>query len=218
MLALPTSQVLLAAASYAVLGVLLLAKLPRGNLGPGLGPANRITLVRATLVLPLAVPALLPGAFTEAGYWWMVGLSTVALVLDGSDGLVARRSGTESAFGARFDMELDAFLLVVLSALLWRSGKVGSWVLLIGGLRYLFVLGGLLWQPLRGALPESLRRKTVCVVQGIVLVVCLAPVIGPAPATALAATALLVLVYSFVVDTWWLVRAHGRATGVGEPR
>ena len=47
----------------------------------------------------------------------------------------------------------------------------------------------------------------MCVVQGIVLVVCLAPVIGPAPATALAATALLVLVYSFVVDTWWLVRS-----------
>ena len=96
--------------------------------------------------------------------------------------------------------------------------KVGSWVLLIGGLRYLFVLGGLVWQPLRGALPDSLRRKTVCVVQGIVLVVCIAPVIGPAPATGLAATALLVLVYSFVVDTWWLARAHGRATGVGEPR
>ncbi len=211
MLALPTSQVLLAVASYAVLGALLLAKLPHGHPGPGLGPANRLTLARATLVLPLAVLALLPGAFTEAGYWWMVGLSSVALVLDGIDGLIARRSGTESAFGARFDMELDAFLLVALSALLWRSGKVGSWVLLIGGLRYLFVLGGLLWPRLRGALPPSLRRKVVCVAQGIVLVTCLAPVIRPAPATALAASALLLLVYSFVVDTWWLARSSSAA-------
>jgi hypothetical protein len=110
-------------------------------------------------------------------------------------------------------MELDAFLLLVLSALVLRSEKLGSWVLLVGGLRYLFVLGGLLWPRLRGELPPSMRRKTVCVVQGIVLVTCLAPVIGPAPATALAAAALLLLVYSFVVDTWWLVRDAGVGEG-----
>lgn len=206
MLALPTSRVLLTALSYATLGVLLLAKLPPSHPGPGLGPANRLTLARATLVLPLATLALLPGALTGAGYWWLVGLSAVALVLDGLDGPLARRTGTESAFGARFDMELDAFLLLALSALVWRSGKVGSWVLLVGGMRYLFVLGGVLWPPLRGALPASMRRKVVCVVQGIVLVVCLAPVTQSVPATAFAASALLLLTYSFVVDTWWLVR------------
>ena len=150
MLALSTSHVLLAVGLYAALGALLLAKLPPSHPGPGLGPANRLTLARAALVLPLAVLALLPGVFTGAGYWWMVGLSTMALVLDGLDGLLARRTGTESAFGARFDMELDAFLLLVLSALVWWRGSVGSWVLLVGGLRYVFVLGGLLWPPLRG--------------------------------------------------------------------
>jgi len=203
-LALSTSHVLLAVGLYAALGALLLTKLPPSHPGPGLGPANRLTLARAALVLPLAVLALSPGVFTGAGYWWMVGLSTLALVLDGLDGLLARRTGTEGAFGARFDLELDAFLLLVLSALVWWSGSVGSWVLLIGGLRYLFVLGGLLWPPLRGALPPSRRRKVVCAVQGIVLVICLAPLTPPAPATALAASALLLLVYSFVVDTWWL--------------
>ena len=206
-LALPTSHVLLAVALYAALGVLLLAKLPPSH--PGLGPANRLTLARATLVLPLAPLALLPGVFAGAGYWWMVGLSTIALMLDGLDGPLARRTGTQSAFGARFDLELDAFLLLVLSALVWRSGSVGSWVLLVGGLRYFFVLGGLLWPPLRGALPPSRRRKVVCVVQGIVLVICLAPVTGPTPATVLAASALLLLVYSFAVDTWWLLRRAG---------
>ena len=208
-LALPTSHVLLAVAPYAALGALLLAKLPSGQPGPGLGPANRLTLARATLVLPLAALALLSGVFTGAGYWWIVGMSSVALALDGLDGHLARRTGTESDFGARFDMELDAFLLLVLSALVWRSGRVGSWVLLVGGLRYFFVLGGLLWLPLRGALPPSLRRKVVCVAQGVVLVICLAPVTQPAPATALAASALVLLVYSFVVDTWWLARSAG---------
>jgi phosphatidylglycerophosphate synthase len=210
-LALPTSHVLLAVASYSGLGALLLAKLPSDNPGPGLGPANRLTLARASLVLPLATPALLPGTFTEAGYWWMVGLSALALALDGLDGPLARRTGTERRFGARFDMELDAFLLLALSALVWWSGKVGLWVLLIGGLRYFFVLGGLLWPPLRGALPPSRRRKVVCVAQGIVLVICLAPVTRPAPGSTLAASVLLLLVYSFVVDTWWLARSGPRA-------
>ena len=212
-LALPTSHVLLAVALYAVLGALLLAKLPPSQAGPGLGPGNRLTLARATLVLPLAAPALLRGVFTGEGYWWIVGLSATALVLDGLDGPLARRTGSESAFGARFDMELDAFLLLALSALLWRSGKVGSWVLLVGGLRYFFVLGGLLWPPLRGALPPSRRGKVICAVQGIVLVICLAPVTRPVPATTLAASALLLLVYSFVVDTWWLVRSAGSGEG-----
>jgi phosphatidylglycerophosphate synthase len=207
MLALPTSHVFLAVASYSGLGALLLAKLPSDHPGPGLGSANRLTLARASLVLPLAALALLPGVVTEAGFWWVVGLSAVALALDGLDGPLARRTGTESRFGARFDMELDAFLLLALSALVWQSGKVGLWVLLIGGLRYFFVLRGLLWPPLRGALPPSQRRKVVCVAQGIVLVICLAPVIQPALATTLAASALLLLVYSFVVDTWWLARS-----------
>ena len=219
MLAFPTSAALLAILPYAALGALLLAKLPPEHPGRGLGPANRLTLARATLVLPLAVlplavsplgaSALPPGALTEAGSWWLVALSALALALDGLDGPIARRTGTESTFGARFDMELDAFLLLALSALVWRSGKVGSWILLVGGLRYLFVLGGWLWPALRGELPASRRRKVICVVQGIVLVSCLAPVVPSAPATALAASALLLLVHSFTVDTWWLAKRAG---------
>jgi phosphatidylglycerophosphate synthase len=208
-LALPTSHVLLAVAPYAALGSLLLAKLPSSHPGPGLGTGNRLTLARATLVLSFAAPALWPGVLTGEGYWWIVGLSTIALVLDGLDGPLARRTGTASAFGARFDMELDALLLMALSALLWRSGKTGSWVLLVGAVRYLFLLGGLLWPRLRGELPPSRRGKVICAVQGIVLVICLAPVTGPAPATTLAASALLLLVYSFVADTWWLARSAG---------
>ena len=206
MVALPTSHVLFAVPLYVALGALLVVMLPPSSPGPGLGPGNRLTLLRATLVLPLATLAVLPGVFTQEGYWWMVGLSTVALLMDSLDGPLARRTGSESAFGARFDMELDAFLLLVLSALLWQNEKVGSWVLLIGGLQYFFVLGGLLWPPLRGALPPSRRRKVICAVQGIVLVTCLAPLIRPAPASAIAASALLLLVYSFVVDGWWLAR------------
>ena len=166
MLARPTSHVLLALAPYVALGALLLLRLPPSHPGPGLGPGNRLTLARATLVLPLAAPAFMPGVVTGTGYWWLVVLSAIALVLDALDGPLARRTETVSAFGARFAMELDAFLLVALSVLLWRTGKAGSWVLLIGGLRYAFVLGGILWPRLRGELLPRRRRKVICAVQG----------------------------------------------------
>ncbi|GAA4940924.1 hypothetical protein GCM10023238_03240 [Streptomyces heliomycini] len=44
-----------------------------------------------------------------------MGLTAVALILDGVDGKVARRTGTSTPLGARFDMEVDAFLILVLS-------------------------------------------------------------------------------------------------------
>ncbi len=40
----------------------------------------------------------------------LVALASAALVLDAVDGQVARRTGTATALGARFDGEVDAFL------------------------------------------------------------------------------------------------------------
>ena len=64
----------------------------------------------------------------------LVSLATVALVLDAVDGWVARRTRTTGMFGARFDAEVDAFLILVLSVYVARS--VGAWVLAIGVARY----------------------------------------------------------------------------------
>jgi phosphatidylserine synthase len=36
-------------------------------------------------------------ALGAGGYWWVIVLSTVAMVLDGVDGRVARRTGTETS-------------------------------------------------------------------------------------------------------------------------
>src|SRR5215218_11011335 len=102
-----------------------------------LGAANRVTLARASLVG--AVTALLADALVgSASVAAAVGLAAVALVLDAVDGWVARRSGTVSALGARFDMEVDAFLILVLSVYVAQS--VGPWVLVIGAMRYVFVV------------------------------------------------------------------------------
>ena len=95
----------------------------------GLGPADSVTLARA--VLACGVAALTVDSFGgQAPAAILVALSTVALVLDGVDGRVARRTDTASAFGARFDMEVDAFLIMVLSVYVARES--GWWVRAMG--------------------------------------------------------------------------------------
>ncbi len=210
LLGLPTSHLTLVGALYAFLAALVLLNLPGLSRGPGIGPANRITLGRSVLVLPVAALVVRPEALTDRGLWWIIALATVAMILDGMDGRVARRTGTSSAFGARFDVELDAVLLLALSALVWLSGKVGAWVFAIGGMRYLFVLSGAVWPALTRELPRSLRRSAVCVVQGVAVLICLGPIVPSAQATQLAAAALLLLVWSFAVDIVWLL-ARARA-------
>ncbi|APX92313.1 hypothetical protein BWR19_04815 [Halomonas sp. 1513] len=194
---------LTSALSYLVIAVLVAAAWT-GELRH-FGWANRVTLLRAALI------ALLAGSL-----WWPVlwqqhtvalaGIAAAALLLDGIDGWVARRTGSISAFGARFDMELDAGLILLLCLALVVLGKVGSWVLLIGAMRYAFVFSGQRWPWLQAALPESLRRKAICVVQVVALMVALLPGVSAALASLLTATALLLLSLSFAVDVRWLYR------------
>ena len=96
-------------------------------------------------------------------------MSAVALVLDDVDGRVARRTGTASPLGARFDMEVDAFLILVLSVYVARS--VGSWVLAIGLARYAYVAAGWVLPWLREPVPPRYWGKVVAAIQGIVLTI-----------------------------------------------
>ena len=201
----PLTYLLYALTLYALQGVWIVRNLPSELPGSGLGTANRLTLWRSTLLMPVAALALHPEPLENPSYWWIIVVSTVAMMLDGLDGWLARRTSTCTAFGARFDMELDALLLLALSALVWLSGKTGFWVLLVGALRYLFVASGWVWPKLRRTLEPSLRRKTACVVQGVGLLFCLAPVVPSAAASPAAAAALGLLIYSFAVDILWLL-------------
>jgi phosphatidylglycerophosphate synthase len=134
----------------------------------------------------------------------LVPLTCVALVLDGVDGWVARRTGTASEFGARFDMEVDAFLLLILSAYVARTA--GLWVLAIGVMRYAFVAAGWVWPFLRRRLPPRYWRKVVAVAQAVALVAALSTLLPPALSQALIAGALALLVESFGRDVFWLWR------------
>jgi phosphatidylglycerophosphate synthase len=146
------------------------------------------------------------GESSPAIAWPAAAIAASILLLDGVDGWLARRGGWVSAFGARFDMETDALLILLMAALSWQLDKVGAWILLSGVLRYLFVAAGLIWRWLRRALPESRRRKTVCVLQVLSLLTVLTPVVSPPWSAGIAATGLVLVCYSFLVDVVWLWR------------
>jgi len=205
-LGLQASYVLVAAALHVGMSAMILWGLPKDRPFHGVGPANRVTLGRAALAVPVLALALQPAPLDTTARWWIIGVSTAVMLLDGFDGLVARRTRTETPFGARFDMELDAALLMALSVLVWRDGRVGAWVLLIGLMRYGFVAASWLRPVLARELPASSRRKIVCVVQGVVLLVALGPIVPSASAVAACAFGLAALTYSFAVDVRWALR------------
>jgi phosphatidylglycerophosphate synthase len=169
------------------------------------GAANTITLLRAGIVALLAGLLGLTTPTPDLA-WPMAALAMVALMLDGVDGWLARRNGMQSPFGARFDMEVDAFFILILAALIWQSGKAGAWVILSGAMRYGFVALGWRLSWLKRPLPPRCRRQTVCVIQTAVLALCLTPPLIPPVSTFLAAGALGLLALSFAVDIAWLWR------------
>ena len=189
-------------ASFAGLTLLLGLLVARGLAAYAhrLGPADRVTLARATLVCAVTALVAVPTPGRETATL-LVPLTVVALLLDAVDGRVARATGTASAFGARFDMEVDAFLILVLSVHV--APAYGWWVLAIGEARYAYGAAGRVWPWLLGPLPPRYWRKVVAAVQGIVLTAAAADVL-PRPITyaALVAAAAL-LAESFGRDVWW---------------
>jgi phosphatidylglycerophosphate synthase len=191
--------------AYSLLGGGLLAWLAAKHHGaPTFGAANAVTLARGAIALDLL--ALLGSAPSVVLAWSIVALAQLALALDGVDGKVARSRGEASAFGARFDMETDAVLILVLCALAWQQGKAGAWILLAGALRYLFVAAGFALPWLARALPPSRRRQAACVVQIASLILCLLPVVVPPASAAVALVGLALLLASFAADVVWLAR------------
>jgi phosphatidylglycerophosphate synthase len=167
------------------------------------GPADRVTITRAALVG--GVTALTADSFTRAvPVAVFVSITVAALVLDAVDGLVARRTRTASGLGARFDMEVDAFLIAVLSV--YVAPSVGAWVLAIGAMRYAYVAAGWALPWMRKPTPPRYWCKVVAAVQGIVLVVAASDVVGTTLSAAALLIALALLVESFGRDFVWLWR------------
>jgi len=193
----------LAALGYLVTSSALLLRGLRRRRTTRFGPANVVTAVRSTLVG--VITGIVVASFVvPIPVGLLIALVVPALLLDAVDGWVARRTNSASELGARFDMEVDAFLLLVLSA--YVSQILGVWVLAIGVMRYAFVVAGWVFPWFRRQLPFRYWRKVVTAVQGIALAFAAT---GFAHVFVVLLVAFALLVESFGRDVVWLAARRG---------
>ena len=194
------------AAGWALTALLVVGRIRTGR--PEILPADWVTLARA--LLSAGVAALVADSVHRSlPVTVLVTVCSVALALDAVDGQVARRTGTATGFGARFDGEVDAFLILVLSVAVAR--EYGGWVLAIGAARYAFLVAGWAVRWLAAPLPYRYWRKVVAAVQGIVLTAAASGLLPRLAGAVAVAAALVLLTESFGRDVVWLYR-----TGAGE--
>jgi len=199
---LPVSAWILSASLYVVGAALAGELLRRTYPHETLGVCNVVTLGRLVIVAVLVAP--LAAEATSA--WAVFALASAALTLDGVDGWLARRNDRASAFGARFDVEVDAAFALVLS--LHALDRVGPVVLVLGLARYAFVIAAVLFPWLRRPLPERFGRKAVCVLQLATLIVLQLPLVPSSLAAWLVVIASLALAWSFGRDIRHLWRTR----------
>jgi phosphatidylglycerophosphate synthase len=162
------------------------------------GPANHVTMIRAMLATLVASLIGEPAIARVAAA--ATAAAVLMIVLDGVDGWLARRSRMTSAFGARFDVETDALLVMAMSLLVWQHGKAGAWALLGGMMRYAFVMAGYWLRWMARPLRPTRRAKTISVCHMVGVSVALAPIVAhPLSAIAVGST-VIALSWSFAVD------------------
>ena len=88
---------------------------------------------------------------------------TIIILLDGLDGLVARKMNQCSERGEQFDAETDAQLVWLLSWIHYYSGHVDWWILIPGSLRYTYQLI-FFWAPSAPDIPPKRIRATIAVI------------------------------------------------------
>jgi phosphatidylglycerophosphate synthase len=189
---------------FAVAALLVIGRVGTHHPFPRFGPANVVTMLRAALVAGVA--GLIGETLDDRIAWLAVIAVVIIAVLDGVDGWLARQNGESSGFGARFDMEVDAALILILSILVWVHGKAGAWVIVCGLMRYAFVAAGWVLPWLAAPLRSTMRGKSVAIGQLVGLGAALSPVVPPPVSHVVAAVTLTTLVWSFAVDIVWLKR------------
>ncbi len=102
------------------------------SISPFAGYANQTTLVRLLIIVGcfLSVDLL-----SEVLLALLLGLG---LLLDVLDGYLARRYHQQSQFGQYFDMEVDAFFVLLMTLHYFTHGLPFFWVLVPGLIRYVY--------------------------------------------------------------------------------
>lgn len=162
------------------------------------GLPNWITLTR-NIIVSIIISLMLSDTAYEKQILIFV-LAMMFLILDGVDGYLARKLDLCSDFGARFDMESDAFFILVLSVSIVLLFNMPAWVLLIGLMRYVYIALQILLPILKTPVKDRFSRKAICVFQIISLVAPFLPFVTKSIWINMLMVSLLLLIFSFGRD------------------
>ena len=145
-------------------------------------------------------------AFDAGGNLFPLLLFITAEVSDFFDGFLSRKDGGTS-FGARWDLEIDAFFILLLSVSAYLYGGVGGWVVIAGLLRYVFFHIYLFVTPVTiKSRALGVYMKTACVVAVILLIVANQRWLDQGMRTAAGLIALVFLSISFLWELAYYAR------------
>lgn len=125
------------------------------------GAANWVTWFRLALTTYfLALPA-------DSTPLFLAATGLLVIILDGFDGLLARRYRSSTIFGAYLDKEIDAFFVLAMSVGLYEKGYAGGWILSLGLIRYVFAFVN---HFLKAPQKKETRHNYARIIAGIIMV------------------------------------------------
>ncbi|QQA43117.1 CDP-alcohol phosphatidyltransferase family protein [Pelagovum pacificum] len=175
------------------------------------GAANVTTAARAAGTLLLGAVSIAFDRLPDEAPQAVAAAGLAIISLDGVDGFIARRTGLASRYGARFDMEVDAGLTLVLSFAAWQAGAAPLAILALVLPHYLFSMAKPFAPWLDRPLRPSLVRKAICVLQMALPVVLLALPVLRDQGVLLTCGILAAVVGSFLRDIVYLASRRSEA-------
>ncbi len=96
--------------------------------------ANMVTLGRHDLLMILVIIS------TQIHHFYIGIIASVIALMDLLDGYYARKDQNSSLLGEYLDKEVDALFILMMSAMIYHFKLLPSWILVVGMLRFAYVL------------------------------------------------------------------------------
>jgi len=137
--------------SVSLLVVLVVAVgLATGQLRASTAAGTRLTLAHTALVCLLGgVAAAPPAELPSLMLWSLVAVAAAAAAILFVEAWISEKIAAAGPFSRWLGREADALLVISLTLLLWRSGKVGGWIVAAGAVHYGVLVLSLAWPAVR---------------------------------------------------------------------
>lgn len=177
--------------SLGLLAVLILGvAAATGQLRASAAAGTRLTLAHMGMVCLLGgIAAVPPAEFPPLMAWSLTAIAAAAAGILVVEAWITEKIDAAGPFSRHLGREAHGLLVLSVTVLLWRSGKVDGWVVAAGAVHYASLVLSLALPALRQDSPV-LWRPYVRFAMAAALILALTPIVPPGIATGLGAAAL----------------------------